>query len=160
MASRLQFWRKKNIFMAATDTFFVSSSSLVVMTNIFILWVFILDLNGNREMMQLTFSLVPHVIMMSCRDFLRHKVKYFVSGGKDRKWLGLKVIDPIKTDVWHMLFRYLSLTGLLTLPAATLSSCCRRGAITLFHISDSASTSVPVVLSPFPSSEICRQNSS
>lgn len=136
---------------------YIFVNSLVVKTNISILWDFIPDLNGNREMMQLTFSLVPHVIMMSCRDFLQRKVKYFVSGG-NRKWL--KVINPIESDVWHMLFHYLSLIALFTLPAAALSSCRRRGAITLFHISDSASTSVLVVLSPSPSSEICRQNSS
>lgn len=55
-------------------------------------------------------------------------------------------------------FVWSKLPGLVALPAATVSSCWRRGATILFHNNDSASSSVLVVLSPVPSSAMCTEN--
>lgn len=70
------------------------------------------------------------------------------------------LLHLVKTNVCHMFALFLLgfFIALLTLPAATLSSCWRRGAIMLFHTNDSASSLVLVVSSPFPSSEMCREN--
>lgn len=64
--------------------------------------------------------------------------------------------------VWSgpSLFKIGFLIALPKLPAATLSSCWRRGAIILFHTDDSASSSGLIVMSLFPCSEMLKDNQS